>query len=43
MYTWQGARERDGSVNPERARTDAQALYRAGEARWGTDESVSVV
>jgi hypothetical protein len=35
-----GARERDGSVNPERARTDAQALYRAGEARWGTDESV---
>lgn len=35
-----GSREPNGPVDRQRARADAQALYRAGEARWGTDESM---
>lgn len=34
-----GARDADGPVNKQQATADAQALYQAGEARWGTDES----
>lgn len=34
-----GYREPDGPVDQEKAMNDARALYQAGEARWGTDES----
>jgi len=34
-----GSRDADGPVDIQKARADAQTLYQAGEARWGTDES----
>ena len=34
----QGARK-EGPANVAKAASDAEALYRAGEAKWGTDES----
>ncbi|XP_077999145.1 annexin A13-like [Glandiceps talaboti] len=36
----QGSRSMDRNVDKAQAKADAKALYDAGEARWGTDESV---
>ncbi|XP_041346714.1 LOW QUALITY PROTEIN: annexin A4-like [Gigantopelta aegis] len=33
------AREPDGPIDRQKARQDAQVLYQAGEAKWGTDEA----
>ncbi|XP_078095802.1 annexin A4-like [Mustelus asterias] len=33
-----GNRDEGNNVNDEQARTDAKALYEAGEKQWGTDE-----
>ncbi|GBP85379.1 Annexin B10, partial [Eumeta japonica] len=35
-----GARDDEAGVDPARAREDAQQLYDAGEAKWGTDEEI---
>jgi annexin A7/11 len=35
-----GARDPVGTIDPEKAIEDAQALYNAGEAKFGTDEEV---
>lgn len=35
----QGAREENSAVDMEKAKREAQELYRAGEQKWGTDES----
>lgn len=35
----QGAREENTAVDQAKAQTEAQALYQAGEKKWGTDES----
>lgn len=35
-----GGRMENQPVNLEKARADATAMYQAGKARWGTDESV---
>jgi len=35
-----GARDPEGPVDDEKAKKDARELYDAGEATWGTDESV---
>ncbi|XP_015229098.1 PREDICTED: annexin A3 [Cyprinodon variegatus] len=32
-------RDEDNSVNVEKAKQDAETLYKAGEKKWGTDES----
>lgn len=34
-----GSRDKEGKVDDLAAREDAHALFQAGEARWGTDES----
>ncbi|KAJ8032451.1 Annexin A7 [Holothuria leucospilota] len=35
----EGARPEDDEVDPGKAKEDANALYKAGEDKWGTDES----
>lgn len=35
----QASRDESYSVNPAKAREDADKLYRAGEKKWGTDEA----
>ncbi|CAH8513671.1 unnamed protein product [Schistosoma turkestanicum] len=35
----QASREESTQVNPQMVRKDAEALYQAGEKKWGTDES----
>lgn len=35
-----GKREKDQEVDPKLVKKDVKHLYKAGEARWGTDESV---
>ncbi|XP_028177765.1 annexin B10 [Ostrinia nubilalis] len=35
-----GARDEEAGVDPARAQESAQALYDAGEAKWGTDEEI---
>lgn len=35
-----GARDPPGTTDPEKAVEQAQALFNAGEAKWGTDEEV---
>ena len=42
FYYWflQGARNESSGVDMGSATADAQALYKAGEKRWGTDEAM---
>nr|XP_006814024.1 PREDICTED: annexin A7-like isoform X1 [Saccoglossus kowalevskii]XP_006814025.1 PREDICTED: annexin A7-like isoform X2 [Saccoglossus kowalevskii] len=35
----QGNRPEEDEIDPQQAKDDAQALYNAGEKKWGTDES----
>uniref|UniRef100_A0A3P8Z1I9 Annexin n=1 Tax=Esox lucius TaxID=8010 RepID=A0A3P8Z1I9_ESOLU len=39
----QGTRDDPGLVYPELVEEDAQALYDAGEAQWGTEESIFIM
>ena len=39
LFPPQGAREENTQVDLVKAKREAQELYRAGEGKWGTDES----